>query len=190
MFTSCSWLFYDSVMSCSSLVYDMFIIFSWLLHYLVMSCSLLILDFFKILFVNDLFVSKSQFVSDLFLTCSWLVNNLFMTCPLLVHDFFFFTISDFSATLQIPLNYLTYTTFLDFDLLPLHNFILTTLLYSHYITLFTSLEVLHFSHWGNFKFTKSYQLNSLALLSLAQLSPSLFTLIFNFSQFSPCSSWS
>ena len=71
-----------------------------------------------------------------------------MTCPLLVHDFFLKFLR-FSATLQIPLNYFIYTTFIDFDLLPLHNFTATTsltLLHLNYFTLVTSLEVLNFLH--------------------------------------------
>ena len=51
---------------------------------------------------------------------------------------------------------------------------LLTLLLLNYFTLFTSLKVLHFSHLQSSKFSKSNNLNRLAGLSLAQLSPSLF----------------
>ena len=67
--------------------------------------------------------------------------------------------------------YLSYTTSL-------------VLLYSHYFphtyfTLITTLEVLCFSHSQSSEFTKINKLNRLAVLSLAQLSPSLFFSFFS-----------
>ena len=66
---------------------------------------------------------------------------------------------------------------------------LLTLLPLNYITLFTSVEVLWFSHFQSSEFSKSNKPNRLAGLSLAQLSPSLFpsffplsfSIFFNFS---------
>ena len=131
LLTNCSWVVHDMFMTwlafktcCLWLVHDLFITFSWFVHYLAMSCSLLDLDLFmttlkllhflttfQILLVHDFFTSYSQFVTDLFLTCSLLAHFLFMID-------FFLQFLHFSANLQIHLNNFTYTTFLDFELLP------------------------------------------------------------------------
>ena len=55
---------------------------------------------------------------------------------------------------------------------------LPTLLFLNYFTLFTSVDVLCFSNLQSFEFSKINKLNGLASLSLAQLSPSLFFVIF------------
>ena len=137
------------------LVCDLFITFSWFFHHLVMSCS-----------------SYSRFVTDLFLTCSLLAHFLFMI--------FFFTISSLFCKFtnlfeQLYLRYFSWLWITFLTQLHLNYF---TLLPLNYFTLSTSLEVLHFSHLQSFEFTKSINLNRLAVLSLAQLSPSLFCLFF------------
>ena len=69
-----------------------------------------------------------------------------------------------------------FTTYshLFYDLFMTCSLFLLTLLPLNYFTLFTSLEVLHFSHLQSSDFIKINKLNGLAGLSLAQISPSLF----------------
>ena len=75
---------------------------------------------------------------------------------------------------------------LGFDLIVISLVLLTLLPLNFFTFILTSLKVLHFSHLQSFEFTKSSNHNRLAVLSLVQLSPSLFLHIFNyFHLFSP-----
>ena len=89
------------------------------------------------------------------LICYWLVHYLPIYCS-------WFLFYNFFPFLQIT------------SLTQLHLIYLLTLLPLNYFTLFTLLEVLLFWHLQSFEFTKSINHNRLAVLSLAQLSPSLF----------------
>ena len=111
-FMTCLWLVHYFFMICSLPGHELFITWSWLVH-----------DYSK---TSSLFDNFSNFTCSwlfhiLFTICYWLVSDLFITCPFLVHDFFL-QFLHFSANLQIHLNNFTYTTFLDFELLPLHSF--------------------------------------------------------------------
>ena len=133
-----------------------------------MTCSWLVRDYSKTssLFDNFSYFTCSWLFHILFTICYWLVSDLFITCPFLDHDWFFFY--NFFTFLQIYK--FTWITSLTLLFLTLTYFPYTTslqVLYSHYFTLFTSLEVLNFSHSQSFKFTESNQLNGLAGLSLA-----------------------
>ena len=88
------------------------------------------------------------------ITCSLLSHYLLITCRWVVHVFMT-------------------SSLLDPDLF----FTCWWLIHDLFMTLFTSLEVLHFSCLPSSKFIKSNKLNWLAGLSLAQLSPSLFWLL-------------
>ena len=156
---------------------------SWLVHYLFMTFSLL----FQNLFITSLLGHK------FFITCSGLVHDLFMTILKLFHllttfeillvDELFTFYSKFFPDLFPTFSWLAHS----FEFLHLHFFSrlwLTSLtqLPFNYFNLFPSLEVLCFSHLPRSKFTKRNKLNRLVGLSLAQLSPSLFSNLILFLQ--------
>ena len=158
-----SWLVH-----CLWLVYNWFTTVLWLVHHLFITCLWHVHYFFRICsLLHYLVISSSLLVLDLFMTCSWLFQNFFtywqllkfyllMNCSHFIHSFKFLHLHFFSRL------WLTSLTQLPFN----------------YFNLFPSLEVLCFSHLPRSKFTKRNKLNRLVGLSLAQLSPSLFSPFF------------
>ena len=169
---------------------------SWLVHFLLMSCSWL---------VHDLFTTSLWLLHDFFMTFSWLVHLLFITCSWLLHSSFIFMTSSwfdygYSTTFKINLgndfftNYLELLKVLYFTFFPYTIWLKLLLL--DYFTQTISLELhmlMYLITWTTllFIFTKFWiskvtNSNWLADLSLAQLSPSLFSPIFtHFHLFSP-----
>ena len=100
----------------------------------------------------------------MFTTCSQFVHYLYASCSLPFH---------FLASLLelFHFHYFTWPTsltLLHFDYLSYLKWAnLLTILPLNYFTLFTSVEVLRFSHLQSSEFTKSNNLNRLACLSLA-----------------------
>ena len=132
-----------------------------LVYVLYMSCKLLIPFVDKSFKKNEQFMKKFSRSHDLvkgheqfinksrrncfnfhywFKTCSQLVHNLFMTCSRLAH-YLFMTFYCILATLQINLNYLTYTSVLD-------------KLHLNCFTLIISLEMLRLNYFNHTTFLK------------------------------------
>ena len=77
------------VLTCSSLIFALFMTYSWPVKDLFMTCSWVVHGLFMTCswpvascswLVHNLFMTCSQLVHHLFLHCSWLVHDLSMTC--------------------------------------------------------------------------------------------------------------